>query len=346
MYEDNFTAFEDGNYSTSFDLDNDAEPGTYNTTVTSGEETTFTLFMVESVEPENTTSPKPEELENVTAAMVLGEDEYLGNSIERARDYLGRLEEMLESLRDEHTGNDDVQGNLTVIYGYIETAGGYLTAADEAEDHKDAVRYYAAARNLMGRIKGLLTSVFKTHKIDKTEKFAKQVESRIEGLASKIEKLQGSLANGPEALAAFNGTKLKLNNVMKYINSGNMTEALDYLETVVAEIDYNLDNMNGTETATQFKNMYKLEAKIQVLEKKALKLQRKGLDVSGVLSSIYDTESQLNQINGNLEKGNKNKGVTGAVGSGNGNNSKPKKDVMKRYEKPKKEKDKKKDEDD
>jgi hypothetical protein len=340
MYEDNFTAFEDGNYSASFELDNDAETGSYNVSIASGEASTFTLFTVEPVELENSSIPEPDELENVTTAMVLGEGERLGNSIDRARDYLDRLREIIESLRLEYFGKQDVLDRLDDIEVHINTAAGYLDSVGDAEDHKDAVKNFAYARNLMGKIKGLLTSVFKTHKIEKTEKFTEQVTERIDWLQSKVNKLNVNLANGQETLVAFNCTKLKLSKVMKYLKAGNMSEALDYLEEVVGEIDYNLDNVNGTETALEFKNLYKLEAKIQVLEKKALKLQKKGLDTSAILSSISNVEGQLNQITGNMEKGNKNKDDTGTVESdnGNGKGKGPKDDVVKGYEKPKKNK--------
>jgi hypothetical protein len=203
------------------------------------------------------------------------------------------------------------------------------------------VRYYAAARSLMGRLKGLLTSVFKTHKTARIEKFSAEVEKRIGGIQSKIGSLSTRLENGPEVLTAMNSTKLKLNQVMKSLKAGNSSDAMGYLEAVVNEIDGNIDNLNGTATAVQFKYMYRLEARIRVLERQVLKMQRKGLNATDVLDSISLAQSQLGQVTGNVERGNRNKNKegTGVVGTGStgasGNGSGPG-DVIKGYLKPKK----------
>jgi hypothetical protein len=340
IHDDDFTSFEDGNYSAIFVLDNDAEPGVYNVTVTSGPESDFVLFTVKEIESDNETTPDPEELGNVTASEFLSEGEGLGDAISRARTYLGRLKDMIGALRTEYDDNDDVLGNITVIEEKVGLAEGYLYDAESAvgDSHKEAVRYYAAARNLMGRIKGLLNSVCKTHKTARIEKFSAEVEKRIGGLESKINQLNDRLAHSQEVLSAMNSTKLKLNHVMKSLKAGNISTAMGYLNAIVDEIDGNIDNLNGTETAAQFKNMYKLEAKIRVLEKQALKMQRKGLNATEVLEDISLAQSQLGQVTSNVERGNKNKEGSNGVGMGNfgGAGSSGPEDSVKGYLKPKK----------
>jgi hypothetical protein len=113
----------------------------------------------------------------------------------------------------------------------------------------------------------------------------------------------------------MNSTKLKLNQVMKSLRAGNVSTAMGYLDAIVDEIEGSIDNLNGTETAVQFKNMYRLEARIRVLEKQVLKMQRKGLNATEVLEGISLAQSQLGQITSNVERGNK-KGTSG-VGLGN-----------------------------
>ncbi|MHA2113808.1 MAG: hypothetical protein ACW98W_20320, partial [Candidatus Hodarchaeales archaeon] len=68
VHDDTFTSLEDGNYSATFVLDNDAEPGVYNVTVTSGPESDFVLFTVEEIKSDNETIPDPEDMGNVTAS--------------------------------------------------------------------------------------------------------------------------------------------------------------------------------------------------------------------------------------------------------------------------------------
>jgi len=341
IHDDNFTSLEDGNYSATFVLDNDAEPGVYNVTVTSGPESNFVLFTVEAIESENETIPEPEESGNVTTSESLGDGEGLGDAISRARTYLEKLRGMIEALRTEYEANEEVLGKLSDVEANLDIAEGYLGSAEIALENsqKEGARYYAAARNLMGRIKGLLNSVFKTHKTERIEKFSAEVERRIGGLESKIDKLNDRLANGQEVQSAMNSTKLKLNHVMKSLKEGNISTAMEILNAIVDEIEGNIDNLNGTETAVQFKNMYKLEARIRVLEKQALKMQRKGLNVTEVLESISLAQSQLGQVTSNVERGNKNREGVSGVGMGNiggaGNSSGPK-DVVKGYLKPKK----------
>ena len=68
----------------------------------------------------------------------------------------------------------------------------------------------------------------------------------------------------------MNSTKLKLNQVMKSLRAGNVSTAMGYLDAIVDEIEGNIDNLNGTETAVQFKYMFRLEARIRVLERQVL----------------------------------------------------------------------------
>ena len=336
IYEDNFTSLEDGNYSTTFVLDNDTETGDYNVTVTSGSESDFVVFTVEAVETENETLPEPEESENVTSS---AEGEGLGGAIQRARAYLVRLRSMIGALRTEYEGNQSVLDRIREVEAQVNATKRYLDSADSTETN--AARYYAAARSIMGRLKGLLTSVFKTHKTARINEFSAEVEKRIGGIQSKINSLSTRLNNGPEVLTAMNSTKLKLNQVMKSLKAGNSSDALAYLEAIVNEIDGNIDNLNGTETAVQFKQIYRLEAKIRVLERQALKMQRKGLNTTDVLESISLAQSQLGQVTSNFERGNRNKnkggagivGMGGAGGSGNGSGSEG---VLKGYLKQKK----------
>jgi hypothetical protein len=278
--------------------------------------------------------PEPEESENVTSS---ADSEGLGGAILRAQEYLDRIRNMIEALRTEYEGNQDVLDKLSEVEVQVDAAEDYLVLAQDT----NLARHYAAARSLMGRLKGLLTSVFKTHKTERIEKFRTEVVRRIEGINSKITSLSTPLDNGPEVLTAMNSTKLKLNQVMKSLKAGNNSDAMAYLDAIVNEIDGNIDNLNGTATAVQFKNMYKLKARIRVLEKQALKMQRKGFNATDVLDSISLAQSQLGQVTSNVERGNRNKNkegtgtveTGGAGGSGNGSGPG---DIIKGYLKPKK----------
>ncbi len=79
---------------------------------------------------------------------------------------------------------DDFEGGAE---GFLDRALAYLGK----DDFNLAARNLAAARNILGRVKGLLNSMAKAHKVDRTERFIRQFEHRIEGLQDKINRLRG-----------------------------------------------------------------------------------------------------------------------------------------------------------
>jgi len=61
----------------------------------------------------------------------------------------------------------------------------------DAGDFKSAARCLASARNILGRINGLLRSMAKAHKVARAEKFERKFERRIQGIKDKIERQKG-----------------------------------------------------------------------------------------------------------------------------------------------------------
>jgi hypothetical protein len=292
-------------------------------------------------EPENETVPMPDEPENETEPVILaestedgdGDGEGIADAIARAWDYHGKLNDMIGELRVTYGDDADILLMLDDVQDVLDAAYSSLTAANEAGDNNAAAGHLSDARSIMGKAKGLLTSVFKQHKMNNMMKFGEQVQNRIVGIQSKIGELGDGLENGPEVASALGETKLKMSDVMKLLKDGNTSEAMNILGSIVGEIDTSIMSL-GNETAVQFKSMVKLEAKIRVLEKQASKLERKGFNATEVYDMIAGAQSQLSQLSGSLGKGKGNKGGNGVVdlgGSGGGP-----KDGLKGYEKPKK----------
>jgi len=74
------------------------------------------------------------------------------------------------------------------------TVKDYLDQASASlgeNDYKSAARNLSAARNILGRIKGLLRSMAKAHKVARTEKFNQKFQRRIQGIQDKIERPKG-----------------------------------------------------------------------------------------------------------------------------------------------------------
>ena len=74
------------------------------------------------------------------------------------------------------------------------TVKDYLDQASEClgeKDFKSAARNLSAARNILGRVKGLLRSMAKAHKVARTARFERKFQRRIQGIEDKIEKPKG-----------------------------------------------------------------------------------------------------------------------------------------------------------
>jgi len=71
--------------------------------------------------------------------------------------------------------------------GLLAQASDYL----DAGDIKSAARCLASARNILGRINGLLRSMAKAHKVARTEKFERKFQRRIQGIEDKMKRRKG-----------------------------------------------------------------------------------------------------------------------------------------------------------
>jgi hypothetical protein len=316
VYEYNTTVDEDGKYETTYQLSEVIE-GTYLVTSLSEEEQSETLFIVETDseeeepdEPEtpddNGTDPVSEitDLENASLTMEIDELEdgqSLGDAIERTRIYLGKLSEMIETLDNEYP-----ESMLNEIKTYLDDALGFIKAAETAygkESFSEAARNHAAARNIIGRVKGLQQSIFKEHKKTRMTQFAEQITHRLQSLEDKILRINERLANGETVLASLNTAKGKLDKIQKNIQEGNETDVMEDLNDVVEGIEDDIDELNGNETSAMFNAMIKLEARIRILNSTARRLERKGYNTTEIQQQIDADEGLLGQMMGHLESG-------------------------------------------
>jgi hypothetical protein len=267
----------------------------------------------EEEEPEEPETPDDNEtdtvqdvtdLENTSLTMEIDELEdgqSLGDAIQRARNYLDNLLDMVEILESECPEDMFVEINT-----YLGDAKGFIEAAETAYDklrYGDARRNHVAARNIIGRVKGLLQSIFKEHKKTRMEQFADQIEHRIQSLGDKILRINDRLANGETVLASLNTTKGKLDKIQKNIQEGNETDVMEDLDDVVEGIEDDIDELNGNETSAMFNAMIRLEARIRILNSTARRLERKGYNITEIQQQIDADEDLLGQMMGHLESG-------------------------------------------
>ena len=234
--------------------------------------------------------------------------EGLENALERARLYLEKVRETLGRLAEEYYNN-------TTVMDYIEKAEEALleaeqhlddaTVAFEEGDMRTAARHLAAARNIMGRLKGFVNSVIKRHKAAKAEKFMEQAQARFQGLRDKIERLEGNLtlAGAQKVKNALTQAAGKMNGFKNRLSNEDVNDVLEDLQSLVDEVDDELDDIDGEEVSKALKGANALQARIGVLRQTQARLTRKYGNATQVNGDLEDVEGLLEEIMEKVQSG-------------------------------------------
>ena len=278
---------------------NDVKPGTYTVTETVPDgwvASTDTSYVIEL---------SGEDVEKVFGNYEMETETDLKCSIEIASLYLEDIKGIVDNLSYEYGEDDEHKEVLDRVndvlgYGTEEGAEDFLRTALEAynsEEYNKAARSLAAARNLLGRVNGMLTSVYKAHKVARINRFMDQVRHRIVGLEDKIERLRGSsgAVGTDKAMAAMGHAWGNIPQMGEDPSYDEINRVMAGLETTVADITAALDEL-GEDTSTILKAMDRLEAKIRVLKASSEKLAKKGMDTSDADEELERVESHLNGI--------------------------------------------------
>jgi len=177
---------------------------------------------------------------------------------------------------------------------YLDQASAYLVEGDFSL----AARNLAAARNILGRVKGLLNSMVKVHKVTRTERFIRQFEHRIEGIEDKVERLRGRLGeSGTDNMMASMGlAKGKIHQLGEDLSEDNLEDVIDELEITTESIDEDLEELDGDDISPILMTIDRLEAKIRVLKASAERLSGKGYDTDAVVDELEKAEALLKDI--------------------------------------------------
>jgi len=201
---------------------------------------------------------------------------------------------------------NNIKMNDDVIYNFEEEledlgAEGFLNRASvclgEGQFNSTA-RNLAAARNILGRVNGLLNSMAKAHKVARTDRFMRQFAHRLEGLEDKMYRLRGRLGEGANNFKASIGlAKGRLGQLDE--DPGDDVD-LDELESTTGIIDAGFEGLE----AETLEAIYRLEAKIRVLKASAERLRKKGCVTDAVDDELDVAEALLNGMMDSLEGGN------------------------------------------
>ena len=291
LLNENLTAEEDGNFETSLQLSETAPEGLYDVSAMSGVEEASVWFSVVAAPVDDDDDGAPD-------------GEGLENALDRAWLYLEKVNETLGRLAEEYVNNTTVMDYIAKAEEALLDAEQHLDEAAvalEEGDTRTAARHLAAARNIMGRLKGFVNSVIKRHKVAKAEKFMEQAEARFHGLRDKIESLEGNLtlANGQKVKNALTQAAGRMNGFKNRLSNEDVNDVLEDLQSLVDEVDDELDDIDGEEVSKALKGANALEARLRVLRQTQARLTRKYGNATEVNGDLGDVEDLIEEI---LEK--------------------------------------------
>lgn len=303
LLDEGLTAGEDGKFETSLLLSETAPEGLYDVSAVSGVEEASVWFSVVTAPVDDDGDDGDDDDDDGAP-----DGEGLENALERARLYLEKVKETLGRLVEEYENN-------TTVKDYIAKAGEALLAAEqhlddaaealEEGDMRTAARHLAAARNIMGRLKGFVNSVIKRHKAAKAEKFMEQAVARFQGLRKKIESLEGNLTltGAQKVKNALTQAAGRMNGFKSRLSNEDLDDVLEDLQSLVDEVDDELDDIDGDEVSKALKGANALEARLRVLRQTQARLTRKYGNATEVNGGLGDVEALVEEILEKVEAG-------------------------------------------
>lgn len=296
MYTINVTAGEDGAYSATLPLSDDAPEGLYIVTASADNATAQTFFTVTLTDVE-------EEVEEVEEGFKRAGG--LRVAVERALIFIERIRATAKRLQEEGYQIEASQINETLEEVEIQLNDLYSRLQSGEIDIDEAAKEFATARGMLGRTMELLHSTAKKIKAVKAERFLEHVENRIHGLEEKINRLRNGLAAGEvvSANVALHNAEMRLQRLRERLAAGEVDEAIEGLSDAVEEIDEGLGELNGRGVSNILREMNRLEAKIRVMKATAERLARKGSDSYEIEEELQSAEALLSEMMARLEEG-------------------------------------------
>ena len=241
------------------------------------------------------------------SAALEGDDdcEDLSFAIERAEIYLDRVKKMLEEYSLMYSKDPLIAPKLEELKGILDTAEQYLadaTIALEIGECNQAAKNHTAARNLIGRAKGILNSIIKEHKVQRAEKFINQFQRRLNSIQDKVDQLALRLgtSNTMRIKSQIGNAYGQVRNLEGTVISGNVDDVIRGLRRAIGQVDKEVDDIDDEEVATTIKNLNRYHAKISVFNQTQSMLQRKGVNTDALRTYIQNADSLFNQFKNNV----------------------------------------------
>jgi len=286
---------EDGEFSDSFTLDEDASAGTYevNATIGSIYNTTSFEVVVESddggedegvpVEPEG--DDPPEEIMTV---------DDLRCAIERAFRFTDKANATAEALME------DYDYDMTLFLERLNELNDSLAELYDTVDEdnlEDMVEEFRDLRKEISQLSGLLNSITKNVKKERAMWFTKHMMRLIEGLEENIPMLSESMESGNFA-SKLKVHQRKLERLWLTLNTTIPPEELEgylkQLEGVTQGVESAFASL-GDEGYT-LKEMYKLQARIDVFNATVERMRLRGITINRLEEKLGNAEQLMDQM--------------------------------------------------
>jgi hypothetical protein len=225
----------------------------------------------------------------------------LRTAIERAQAYLERLREAARRFAAEGHDVSRAEEALDKLGGSLETASSSLADGELGASK----RAYAASEGLLIRVKEYVKNLIEANKEARVERYLNQVQSRIEGMDTKITRLTSNLeaVKVTQVRAVLDASNAKIISYKERLAEGKVDEVIADLKDTVAEIDDGLDALDGTGTSLRLKALNELEAKLQILRNTAVRLANEGRNSTRVQLEIRRIEALIEGMIEKMEKG-------------------------------------------
>jgi len=258
-------------------------PGTYYANVTVDDLTEIlTIEVVEESEEDEGDGATCEEMT----------EEELYAAIDRALRFIDRVNATANSIEDEYNMTDfyelvdELHSSLTELYDSIGTIPIEEARARFCELRKD-----------VSSLNGLLNSVTKNVKVKKAERFMNQMEKLINSTVEKIERFNET-EDGTKWRAALEAHKRKLERLRLTLNITNADELITEAGGVIEELNGDLDEFDSGDFC--LKEMFKVQAKIQVLNATVERMKAKGKsnDMGRLQEKLRNAEALMGTLDG------------------------------------------------
>lgn len=226
---------------------------------------------------------------------------YLETRINRTLLALERLEKSVEILEDKGLNNTEtLQDLLNRTKSKLENASSLL-----GEDIDLAREEFEEAEELIDELHGLIKEGLRTVKPKFMERFREQFRNRLELMEEAIDRLRIRFGEmkANRAIHALRRVGDRLKTIKKRLREGNISGAMQDLQESSREVDETLDELNGNSMAATLKNMNRLRAHIQALNRTKVKLEERGLNSTEVQEKLQERQGLLNRFMNQLKKG-------------------------------------------